>query len=59
MCAYPHSTTLVCPTNPDMPVCEHHPVSETDQNVAAALHAMHPAQAIHTSQDQDAQFGGQ
>ena len=38
---------------------EHQSVSETDQNVAAALHAMHPAPAIHTSQDQDAQFGGQ
>ena len=53
MCAYPHSTTEVCPTTPDMPVFEHHSVSETEQNVATALHA------IHTSQDRDVQFGGQ
>jgi hypothetical protein len=59
MCAYPHSTTEVFPTTPDMPVCEHHPASETAQPVATALHAMHPATAIHTSQDRDAQLGGQ
>ena len=53
----PHSTTEVCPTTPDMPVFEDRPVSETDENVATALHAMHPATAIHTSQDRDAQLG--
>ena len=59
MCPYPHSTSEVRPTTPDLPVHEHQPVSETDQNVATALHDMYPATAIHTCQDRDVQFGGQ
>ena len=57
----PHSPTNVCPITPDMPVLQHHPVSEPDQCVATASYdvQVHPATAKNTSHDSDAQFGGQ